>query len=76
MNKLCLRKEVIFNHVLWMPFQGKCPKMSQYLEVQLQSRNDGDEEKIKLSMVILTAHKSSLLCPSCAKQPSTAVEVT
>lgn len=32
------------------------------------------EEKIRLSVVILTAHKSSLLCPGCAKQPSTAVE--
>lgn len=37
------REEVAFNHTLWAPLQGKWPRMSEDLEVQVQSRGYGEE---------------------------------
>lgn len=37
------REEVTFNHVLWAPLQGKWSRMTQELEIQAQSRDNGKE---------------------------------
>lgn len=70
------RDKVIFNHARWAPLEGKWLRMSQDLEVQVQSRGDGKENllssatkrQLSFQWWHLQLIKSSLLCPGCWKQ--------
>lgn len=60
------REDVTFNHVLWAPLQGKWLRMSKSrYRVGMMVKKPPvfcHRETTKLSMVPLTAHKSSLPC--------------